>query len=349
MAINLATKYSDKIASSFSIHSVVEGRVSTMFDFTGVKGLKVYTPVTVPMSDYVRSGQNRYGSPSEMQDTVQELVMTKDRGFSLIIDKGNNEEQMLSKSAGQMLSLQIAERVVPEVDKYALDVFVNQAGKVASIAATPTADNIISEIGKAASFLDDNYVPLDGRVAVVPTEVYNLIRTAPEYVGVEALGEKALAKGSVGEIFGMELVKAPKSYLPDDCYMVVWHKSSVLSPNKIKDAKLHTDPPGISGALIEGRWLYDAFVLGARSGGVYSLVLSSKKQATPTFSGTTTITITSSGASEIKYTVDGTDPRYSPTAVTYGSGITASTLPSGYTLKAVAYSGSKYPSDVATN
>ena len=97
MAINLATKYSDEIASTFSRGSFVKGKTATTFDLTGVKTLKVYTPVTVDEVDYVREGANRYGSPTEMQDTVQELTMTQDKAFTLTIDKGNNLDQNLTK------------------------------------------------------------------------------------------------------------------------------------------------------------------------------------------------------------------------------------------------------------
>ena len=91
MAVNLATKYSDKIATAFTHASYVKGNTSSAYDFTGVKTLKIYTPTTVPEVDYTRDGANRYGAPVEMQDTVQEMKMTQDKAFSLTIDKGNNE------------------------------------------------------------------------------------------------------------------------------------------------------------------------------------------------------------------------------------------------------------------
>lgn len=41
------------------------------------------------MNDYVRSGSNRYGNPEDLTRNVQEMVVTKDRGFTYIIDKGD--------------------------------------------------------------------------------------------------------------------------------------------------------------------------------------------------------------------------------------------------------------------
>ena len=87
MAINLATGYGKSIASAFAAASFVKDKTGNGFDFSGVKGLMVYTPRTVEMVDYQRSGANRYGIPTEMEDTVQEMMMEKDRSFSITIDK----------------------------------------------------------------------------------------------------------------------------------------------------------------------------------------------------------------------------------------------------------------------
>ena len=46
MAINLASKYSDQIAEVFTRSSFIKGKTAETFDLTGVKTLKVYTPIT---------------------------------------------------------------------------------------------------------------------------------------------------------------------------------------------------------------------------------------------------------------------------------------------------------------
>ena len=109
MAVNLATKYSSQIAEVFTKGSFVKGKTSTSFDLTGVKTLKVYTPITVPEVDYTRDGMSRYGAVTEMQDVVQELKMTQDKAFTLTIDKGNNLDQNMTKKAADMLRLQLNE------------------------------------------------------------------------------------------------------------------------------------------------------------------------------------------------------------------------------------------------
>ena len=38
---------------------------------------------------------------------------------------------------------------------------------------------------------------------------------------------------------------------------------------KLEDYRVHQDPPGVSGSLVEGRVCYDAFVLDNKKLGIY--------------------------------------------------------------------------------
>lgn len=349
MAVNLATKYSDKIAQAFSLASFLKGRASGEYDWEGVKAVKVYTPQTVDLNDYTRSGTNRYGSPTEVGDIVQELILTQDKSFSLTVDKGNNTEQMGVKNAGKVLNLQIKEKVVPTADKYAFGRFIKYAGTVSGVSA-PTKATVVSLIGDVGAALDDALVPADGRTVYATSNIVKLIIQSPEFVGLQTLGAKAVGKGVVGEILGMEVVKVPSSYFPEGAYLLVAHKSSILHPIKLNDSKLHIDPPGLSGHLLEGRTIFDAFVLGARCGGVYAAVDSSKKLATPTLTkGSGVYTMACTGADSILYTIDGTDPRYSSTALTYSGAVSTSILASGVTVKVVGLAAASFTSDVLSS
>ena len=87
-------------------------------------------------------------------------------------------------------------------------------------------------------------------------------------------------------------------------------------------------------------------MLGAKSAGVYALVLAANKLTLPTISvssGSATIS-KPSGASEVRYTIDGTDPRYSDSAKVYSSAVTVS---SGTVVRAAAFADDKFTSSVA--
>ena len=146
---------------------------------------------------------------------------------------------------------------------------------------------------------------------------------------------------------GAKVVKVPSSYMPEGAYFLIYHKNSVLVPYKIRDAKIHSDPPGISGALLEGRTNFDAFVIGARADGVYAAVNAENVTETPKITisgGKATVTSATDGA-KILYTTDGSDPRYSDTAQTYSAAVT---LGAGETIKAVATSDANFTSGVAS-
>ena len=358
MAVNLATKYSDKIASYFSIKSVVHGNTNNDYKFTGAKTIQIYTPITQPLSDYNRTGLHRYGTPSEMQDTIQELALSQDRSFSITIDRGNNSEQMSVKEAGKMLALELEEQVIPEMDKYALVKFIDNAGKINELSTAPTDSNIISTLSEAMIHLSNNNVPKDDRIIYIGWSYFGMMRVANEFIGNDMLGKQILEKGALGQFMGAAVVPVPDNYLVKNgkkCYFLIAHKNSVLQPKTIQDYFVKQNPPGINGALLEGRFRYDAFVLGAKADGVAAYVESSSCTSAPTNTYTAaskTVAISASGANEIRYTLDGSDPRYSSSAESC-SGTSVSVSLADYagetvTIKSVAYSSSLFTSSIAT-
>lgn len=44
---------------------------------------------------------------------------------------------------------------------------------------------------------------------------------------------------------------------------------ATVAPTKLEEYKVHQDPPGISGELVEGRIVYDAFVLDNKKMAIY--------------------------------------------------------------------------------
>ena len=351
MAINLATKYAKELAQAFNQKSVVDGVACKDYEFTGVKNLKVYTAVSQELNDYKRSGLNRYGEPKEAQDTVQDMIVEKDRSFSITIDKGNNSEQMGAKEASKILAIEMNEQAIPEMDKYALRKFIDYAGTIKEITEEPTDENIVKMISDAMVHMGNKKVPADGRYIFIGWSYFGLLRLSKQFIGVEALAKEALVKGAVGTFMGAQVVTVPDEYLMkgnSKAYFLIVYKNSVLQPKKVQDYFIKENPAGINGALSEGRFIYDAFVIGAKCDGVYAAVADGTVQDEPVFSvNGSALTVTSAGANKIKVTIDGTDPRFSESAIETTSGGTV-TLPSGKTkAKAVAFDDELFTSAVA--
>lgn len=344
MAINLAKKYSDHISNMYYQESLLGGKTSKEWNWDGVKSVEIPHIQSVPLNDYTRKGSNRYGEMKDVQDTVQTLTLRRDRSFALVVDKGDNTEQMMIKNAGKVMAIENREQVVPEIDKYTLKEWLYGAGTVSGM-AKPTKTSIVQAISDAMQVLDDNHIPQAGRYLYLTGEMYSLVRLSPEFLNIDSLGEKALEKGVVGELFGAKIVKVPTPYLPKNAYFLLTHKSAVLLPEKIRDAKIHEDPVGVSGAVLEGRYIYDAFVVGARSSGVYAAVAEGTACAAPTFvGGEGNATIATADGGTIYYTTDGSDPRYSDSAKAYTEAVT---LAEGDVLKAYVKKDGMYPSAVA--
>ncbi len=124
--------------------------------------------------------------------------------------------------------------------------------------AKPTKANIISKIADASQALDDAllFVPDDNRYLYLTSEMYCWCAPRTSLPVWTCWRGQSIAKGVCGEVFGMNVVRVPKSYLPEDVYFLVAHKDAVLMLYKIADAGRGGDPVGVSGALIEGRHYY---------------------------------------------------------------------------------------------
>ena len=341
--INLASKYSKQIDQVYTHESFVAPLAKGKYEFIGVESVKVFAPVTVPPTPYDRDGG--YGKPNRMQNEVQEMKVTQDWGFPLLIDKGDASSANGTFAAGARLKQQIAEQITPMQDKYALAQYIKQAGTVAGISAPTGEKGVYKALSAARAAMNNKLVPADGRYCFIGSTLATNLIDSGVLVANPQIAGKNYTKGDIGRVLGFKIIEVPDDYLPVNAYFLCVRSESVVNPHKIHDAKLHIDPPGYSGDLLEGRFLYDAFVLGKKSGGVYAAVLTGSKQAAPTIAiSGTTATITSAGATAIKATTDGSDPRYSMTAVTIQTGGTVA-VESGKTVKAVAYG--TFTSDVA--
>lgn len=265
MAINYASKYAQKIDEKFSTEALTDQAVNKDYDFVGVKTVNVYSIPTAQMNDYSRTGDKRYGTPSELQNTVQELTLSKDRSFTFSIDRGNHDDTQMSSAAGAALQRQLREVVIPEIDKYRLGKMAANASANADI----TSSNAYDAFLDGTTAMINAMVPLEDCNAFVSGDFYKCIKKDSSFVKNGDLSQTMLSKGQVGMVDGVKIIVVPDSLMPENVNFIIAAKSATVSPVKLSEYKIHDNPPGINGWLVEGRVYYDAFILNNKSTGIY--------------------------------------------------------------------------------
>lgn len=266
--INLADKYSKKVAERFSLSSITDAYAGKDYEFSGVKSIKVYSIDTVAMGDYTRSGTDRFGNLEELGDTVQEMAMKKDRAFTYSIDKGNSAQQFNVKAATRSLKRQIDEVVTPELDKYRLNAWATGAG-LNTVEAAPTKTNILKAIMTGGMEMSNALVPKKNRTLFIRESLYLECKLADQVIGIDRLGETSVKDGSVGTLDGMKVVPAPDSYFPEGVNFLIKYKGATVDPVQLKTYRVLTEQRGIDGDVVEGRIIYDSFVLTTKAKGIY--------------------------------------------------------------------------------
>lgn len=273
MAINLASKYAAKIDERFKEKELTGYGLNTDYNWDGVDTISVYTVDTAPLNDYVKSGTNRYGTPEELGDTVASYKVETDKSFTYTIDEFYKKSQMGAKKAGESLARQIDEVIVPFKDKQRLAKWAETAAETEQEVTGPaTKANAYSLFLDMQEKLDNELVPTEGRIFYTTPAYYKVIKQDDTFIKSGDMSQKMLIKGQVGEIDGVRMVKCPASYFPEGVAGILVYTKSTISPSKLKDYKIHNDPVGINGDLVEGRIMMDTFVLEQKKKGVVALV-----------------------------------------------------------------------------
>ena len=267
MSVNYASKYSSMIDERFKVGALTESAVNNDYDFIGVKTVNVYSVPTAKMNDYTRTGDNRYGTPEELENGVQEMTLSRDRSFTFTIDRGNYDDNMMANAAGMSLQRQIDEVVIPELDIYRIAKMAASAGNTGQ--GQITKDNAYEAFLDGTVALTNAKVPTAGRVAFVSASFYKFIKLDDAFIKASDMAQDMLIKGQVGMIDGIALILVPDNYLPTDTAFIITHSTATVAPVKLAEYKVHDNPHGINGWLVEGRVYYDAFVLSQKADAIY--------------------------------------------------------------------------------
>ncbi len=262
--VNLVTKFTPHVDEMFTTESKLSLLTNKDFEWTGAHTIKIYKVSTSDMNDYDRPGTgthwSRFGPVNGLDATTEEMTLMKDRSFTFAIDKLDTDETAQQLKAASALARQEREVVIPEVDSYVYNIMCTNAGTKPTAAAI-TSESIYSQIIGASQALDDAEVPETNRVLVVSPAIYTLMKQSKEIVMETDIGNELRLKGVIGILDGANVIKVPAIRLPANFGFLLAHPVATVAPVKLEDYRVHQDPPGISGALVEGRICYDAFVL----------------------------------------------------------------------------------------
>lgn len=268
MAINYATKYHAKVAERFKKASITNSAAGNEYSFVGAKTIVVSSVDVVPLNDYDRTAAgNRFGVPTNLGDTKQEMQMTQDKGFAFAIDAGDQSDQAIDKAAGKALRREIDEVIVPTLDKYRLSKWAAGAGNVVTGAAL-SKNTILGAIISVGGELSNDLVPEEGRTLYVPIRNYTLLVQADAVVQLEKTGTAAVENGVVGTIDRNKVVPVPDGWFPEGVEFMVKYKGCTVDPVKLQNYHIRRDAQGYDGPVVEGRIYFDSFVLDAKKNGI---------------------------------------------------------------------------------
>ena len=273
MAITLATQYQAATDELFSSESKKSLLTNDHFSWDGAATIHVYSVSTAPMSDYGRSGPaagnwSRYGAVVGLDAATQSMSLRKDRSFTFAIDTLDEDETKQQMAAASALARQLREVCVPEIDGWVYGEMCAHAGQKPAGKAL-TAANLYKEIITGTNALDNAEVPDSGRVLMVTPDVFLLMKQSKDIVMETDIGADMRLRGVIANLDGMTVLRVPASRLPSEFGFMIAHPVATVAPVKLESYKIHRDPPGINGSLVEGRLNFDAFVLSNKKNAIY--------------------------------------------------------------------------------
>ena len=270
MAINLAEKYSAQVDEVIRKGLLSTAGVNNEVSFGNAQTVKVYSMDTAPLNDYnPEGGMQRYGQPVELQDTTQEMKMTQQKAFTFTIDKTFEADSPEGvRNAGKALQRQIEQVIIPEIDRY-------RFAKLSENAGTKTYGELTSETAYTAfvaanTAITDEEFPVENRVAFCSNSFIELLKqdTIHFTKATEIAQDRIVFKGMVGDCDGVAVIAVPKRRLPAGVSFIITHPMCAPAPVKLQEYKIHRDPPGIAGHLVEGLLYHDIFVFDKKKAAV---------------------------------------------------------------------------------
>jgi hypothetical protein len=264
MAVNLASKFEKKTSEALSAGRKTKLVTNQNWSWDGVNAINVYTLTDPTMGNYdVDGGSQRYGNPTEVEDTTQTFTLSRDRSWTKVMDKLNKQDTQGVRSPGKYLAQATKNVTIPEIDTYVIAAIVT-AGETASrddivADAATTAANAYTNFLAINADISNGEAPDGGRVALC-TPAYVSFLKQSTLLSSSDVSSRDKKSGVMGMLDGVKIVEVPSARFPANTDLVITHADVTVAPEKLVDYTLHSNPQGVSGDLLEYRHRYDAFV-----------------------------------------------------------------------------------------
>lgn len=275
MAMIYTELFADRIDERFTSEAVSQKIVNNDYSFVGAKTVKVTSINTVDNRDYNRN--TGYGNADILQNSIQEMTLTKDRSFKMLLDKMDEDETKIK--AGEVLARQLRERVIPEIEKYRFETILKSCDTNSQTVAGLTANNAYAKFLEAQEKLNDEDVP-QNRIAYVTPEFLTKLKKDDNFIKASDIGQNIAINGLVGMVDGVPIVRVTKKWMEAKTgtpattkkyACLVGHNSATVAPVKLAEYRVVTDSENYSGTLFLGRFYYDCFVLNNKAKGLVAI------------------------------------------------------------------------------
>ena len=166
--------------------------------------------------------------------------------------------------------------MTPEIDTYRMLKWTSGNGLstgttvLSSNDGVVTKANILEKIFTAGATMSDEKVPRTGRTLFIPELTYVKFKLSDVVTGSnDALTEENVRRGYKGTLDGMDVVTVPSTIFPANINFFIKLKNATVDPVQLKVFRVHKNPMGVNGDVVEGRVIYDSFVLDSKAKGIF--------------------------------------------------------------------------------
>jgi N4-gp56 family major capsid protein len=231
-AVFIPEIWSDEIIAAYEKSLVVKPTVRAM-SMVGKKGDTIRVPKPVRGNASVKTTED---TVTLIGTTSTDLVITIDQHYEysrLIEDITdvqalNSMRQFYTSDAGYALATRVDTAIIAEAANFTAQLQSTAGGAVTS-AGTALAFNDLS-FRESIQVLDDNDVPMDGRVFIIPPAIKKDMLGITNYISSDFVTGQPIANGKIGSLYGVDIYVSTN--LPtentDEKGALLMHKDAIV-------------------------------------------------------------------------------------------------------------------------